>query len=239
MKPVVFAGPSIFGLAPGHMDGMDMRPPAARGDILRAFEGGARVIGLIDGYFDAAPAVWHKEILFALEGGCLILGAASMGALRAAECDTFGMMGVGKIYQDYASGARVSDADVAVTHAPAELGYQPLTVAQVDAEDVILSAFAQEVIPAGIRDDLLQASAALHYKERTWGAILNLVDLEEAQKSRFQADLPCVFDSLKRRDAEALLTVIRQNHSADGPVPERNWQFQHTLFFRDLQNGVL
>ncbi len=46
-----------------------------------------------------------------------------MGALRAAECTIFGMTGVGVVYGDYASGVRTSDADVAINHAPEEMGF--------------------------------------------------------------------------------------------------------------------
>ena len=62
---------------------------------LHAVRRGVRVIGLVDGVFERVPAVWHKEILFALSEGVHVYGAASMGALRAAELDTFGMRGVG------------------------------------------------------------------------------------------------------------------------------------------------
>ena len=62
------------------------------------------MIGLIDGYFDGVPAVAHKEILWALDQGIRVLGAASMGALRAAELAPFGMEGVGAIWRDYADG---------------------------------------------------------------------------------------------------------------------------------------
>ncbi|RUX88390.1 hypothetical protein EN930_18015 [Mesorhizobium sp. M7A.F.Ca.CA.004.11.2.1] len=74
----------------------DIAPPARCGDVMRAVLEGRKVIGLIDGLFESGPAVWHKEILFALDAGCRLLGAASMGALRAAECWQFGMIGIGK-----------------------------------------------------------------------------------------------------------------------------------------------
>ena len=40
---------------------------------------------IIDGVFQSEPAVRHKEILWALSLGVPVVGAASMGALRAAE----------------------------------------------------------------------------------------------------------------------------------------------------------
>ena len=57
------------------------------------------VIGIIDGYFEIVPTVWHKEILWAMAQGIHVFGAASIGALRAAELDAFGMRGIGRIYE--------------------------------------------------------------------------------------------------------------------------------------------
>ena len=57
-----------------------------------------RAIGLIDGVFLDVPAVWHRELLWALSEGVHVFGAASMGALRAAELAPFGMRGVGTIF---------------------------------------------------------------------------------------------------------------------------------------------
>ena len=61
-------------------------PPAAQGDIvLAAHAFRPRAMVLIDGQFEDRPAVRHKEILWALAQGIGMIGAASMGALRAAE----------------------------------------------------------------------------------------------------------------------------------------------------------
>ena len=107
-------------------------PPAAHGDVLRAVRRGFRVIGLVDGVFERVPAVWHKEILFALSEGVHVYGAASMGALRAAELGAFGMHGVGAIHRAYAEGALEDDDEVAVAHGGAEDGFRPLSDAMVD-----------------------------------------------------------------------------------------------------------
>ena len=53
---------------------------------------------IVDGEFGQSLSVWHKEILHALHRGIRVVGASSMGALRAAELDRFGMEGVGEIY---------------------------------------------------------------------------------------------------------------------------------------------
>ena len=86
----------------------------------------------MDGVFERVPAVWHKEILFALSEGIHVYGAASMGALRAAELDRFGMRGVGEVYRAYADGVLEDDDEVAVAHAGAEDGFRPISDSMVD-----------------------------------------------------------------------------------------------------------
>src|SRR5690606_23357386 len=104
---ILFAGPSLPDALRLCAGAVEARPPAAHGDVLAAVRAGATAIGIVDGNFEHVAPVWHKEILYALEAGVTVFGAASMGALRAAECDAFGMIGIGGIYEDYASGRRV------------------------------------------------------------------------------------------------------------------------------------
>ena len=104
---VLFAGPSLAGdiaaLAARHED-ITFAGPVARGDVLHWTRRGASAIGIVDGLFHGVPPVWHKEILFALSEGVAVAGGASMGALRAAECAAFGMVGLGDVYRLYADG---------------------------------------------------------------------------------------------------------------------------------------
>src|SRR6476469_7469441 len=76
-------------------------PPADEGDVYRVALHRARAIGIIDGYFQSVPTVRHKEILWAMSRGIHVFGSASMGALRAAELGTLGMVGVGIIFKQY------------------------------------------------------------------------------------------------------------------------------------------
>jgi hypothetical protein len=76
-----------------------------------------RQIVLIDGVFHQSQSVWHKEIGFALMRGVVVIGAASMGALRAAEMHRYGMIGVGKIFEMYRDGEE-DDSLVAMTFDP-------------------------------------------------------------------------------------------------------------------------
>jgi hypothetical protein len=60
------------------------------------------IVIIIDGLFYHTAPVRHKEILILLAQGVTVIGAASMGALRAAELHPYGMTGVGSIFDAYA-----------------------------------------------------------------------------------------------------------------------------------------
>lgn len=230
METIVFTGPSTYGLDLAPRYNFSIRPPAVAGDILAATREGARRIGLIDGLYGDCAAVWHKEILYALSHGVAVFGAASMGALRAAECEAFGMIGIGGIFRSYRTGDRVSDADVAVSHAPRELGYQPLTIALVDAEATI-QGLSASMEPADTAS-LMAAASALHFSKRTWRSI--------AGKAGFGIEMARTLAenarSVKRADALELLDTLRND-----PPPELqpvSWSFQNTIFFQNLADRL-
>ncbi|WP_425961564.1 TfuA-like protein [Rhizobium nepotum] len=226
MKPVVFAGPSIHGIAREGISGVDLRGPASCGDIFGAVQQGARIIGLIDGLYGDCAAVWHKEILFALSDGVTVVGAASMGALRAAECVAFGMIGIGEIFEAYRDGRRFSDADVAVSHAPGELDYHPLTIALVDTEATLEA--CRIAIDPEEHDALLRAARKLHFTRRTWRAIATEANLSP-ETANFLAGNAV---SVKRNDAARLLGMIG-SRALPSPPP-LSWKLQNTVFFQQL-----
>ena len=127
MSAIVFIGPTISEEEVKSVLDAECWPPAAQGDVFRAVQTQPRCLGIIDGYFDGVASVWHKEILWAISQGVEVIGASSMGALRAAELSKFGMTGVGQIFQSFRSGEIEDDDEVAVVHGPAELGFVPLS----------------------------------------------------------------------------------------------------------------
>ena len=88
MKPIVFLGPSLLHADAATILDSEIRAPAAAGDVLAATLKRPPAIVLVDGLFERVPAVWHKEILFAIESGVPVYGASSMGALRATDATT-------------------------------------------------------------------------------------------------------------------------------------------------------
>src|SRR4051794_12155361 len=123
MTVFVFTGPTLSPeAARAELDAAYL-PPVSQGDVYRVALQRPWAIGIIDGYFERVPAVWHKEILWAMSRGIHVFGSASMGALRAAELAPFGMVGIGEIFEAYQSGTLEDDDEVAVAHGYAETGY--------------------------------------------------------------------------------------------------------------------
>ena len=98
MTIAVFVGPTLWNDPILKTPGISWHPPACNGDLWRVAKTKPAAIGLIDGRFETVASPWHKEILWALSRGIAVFGAASMGALRAAELAPFGMRGVGTVY---------------------------------------------------------------------------------------------------------------------------------------------
>lgn len=224
MIPVVFLGPSL-----PRADAMAVldacyRPPVRQGDVYRAVRDGARLIGIVDGYFHDVPSVWHKEILYALHEGAVVMGAASMGALRAAELHPFGMEGVGAIFAAFRDGRLTDDDEVAVQHGPAELGYPALSEALVNIRATLEAAERAGVIEAPLHAELLALGKALFYPERSWGALLagaRARGLPAAPLAALEAWLPANRVNQKRSDALALLEGLRARLDAPPPPPRR------------------
>lgn len=171
-RTVVFLGPTMAANAASKILDATYQGPAKRGDVVAAVRDGMDRIALIDGCFCDVPAVTHKEILWALDQGVGVSGASSFGALRAAELFDFGMVGVGRIFDDYRTGLLTDDDDVAIQHGPAELGYVPTSEAMVNIRATVVAA-RQAGIFGDAADGVLKAAKARHYPERVWPGILD------------------------------------------------------------------
>jgi hypothetical protein len=189
-------------------------PPVAEGDILRLVSLQPSSIGIIDGYFENVPSVWHKEILFAMSQGIHIFGAASMGALRGAELAAFGMEGVGAIYRAFADGLLEDDDEVTVIHGPPDLGFPVLSEAMVNIRRTLDDAKAEGVIANSDNAALLQIAKELHYKERSYSKLFSIAreqGMECATLARLGNWVELFRKDQKLMDALEMVTVIVEN----------------------------
>jgi hypothetical protein len=207
---VLFVGPTLHGEARSDVaNGIERRAPAAQGDIAKAVLDGATAIGFVDGRYEDVAAPWHKEILYALSEGVSVLGGGSLGALRAAECAAFGMIGVGEIFSRYARGELVDDSDVAQLHAPAELGFAPLTEALVNVEETFRRLRDGDLLEERAASELGRTARGMFFKELTYETIVaRSADLGAAPDDLMKLILPRRVD-LKREDAIALVASLR------------------------------
>ncbi|HEX6508075.1 MAG TPA: TfuA-related McrA-glycine thioamidation protein [Chloroflexota bacterium] len=213
MKAVIFLGPSLpLDEARQVLDAI-YRPPAAQSDLLSAVTTyRPDVIGLIDGAFRESLSVWHKEILYALEQGVRVYGASSMGALRAAETNVFGMVGVGEIYQQYASGELTDDDEVALIHTDADDDYRPLSEPMVNVRATVRRAVLEGVIDDATGRQLVAIAKAMYFPQRTFPAVFERAveaGIPASAIASVQAFVATSYVDLKREDALALLRTVR------------------------------
>jgi hypothetical protein len=226
MNTFVFVGPTLArDEAARLLPDATLLPPARQGDVMRAIrDHRPSAVGLIDGAFLDVPAVWHREILWALNQGIPVLGAASMGALRAAELHSFGMTGVGRIFEAYRDGhlegwddAFEDDDEVAVIHAPTEAGGFPLSDAMVDLRDTLARAEAAGIIGRATRDDLARRLKEQHFPQRSLAGLIAIST--ETGETELAAWLPANHASLKAADARLMLQKLA--HDLPAPAPPR------------------
>lgn len=206
-------------------------PPAAAGDVYRLVRDAApRRIAIVDGYFERMAAPWHKEVLWALQARVQVWGAASMGAVRAAELAPFGMRGVGAVAAAFRAGRLVSDDEVAVAHLPAAHAWRPVSTALVDLRHGLTAARRAGAIDDAAHRRLLALAQARFYRERSWPQLLD--DARAARlPARARDGLAAFVDagrarSVKAADARALLRRLAAEPERPAPAPR--WRFPRT-----------
>lgn len=163
MKTIVFSGPSIAEAEVHRLAAVTHAPPIKRGDLAAVDD--YDVIVIVDGEFGQNMSVSPKEILTVLDKGKTVIGASSMGALRASELDRCGMIGVGWVYDHFRRCAVRRDADVALVYSPFD--FRPMTVPMVDIEYWMERTAAAGLIPDKQRTLLLKAARKIFFAERT------------------------------------------------------------------------
>jgi len=199
-------------------------PPASMGDVLSALRRyHPHAIALIDGSFFQTMATYHKELVEALSQGIWVIGASSMGALRAAECSEYGMIGVGEVYEAYARGDLEDDDEVALSHVSEEFGYRPVTEAMVDIRASLAAAERAGILSPAECDELCARQKARWFMERNL-----MTSVEDARDLGLASErveglgrfLRTSRVSLKADDAR--LAIARLRDLPDGPIPEQD-----------------
>lgn len=216
---VVFLGPSLRADEARKLVPCEVLPPARQGDIWRVLPRRPKAIALIDGVFESTPSVWHHELLTALASGVAVFGASSMGALRAAELYTQGMIGVGSIFADYRDGRRVDDSDVALLHGDEENQFVPMTVPLVNVEHAATLARKARVLTPKQAASVVRVASRMFYQDRTWPALVRAMGWTAALEEKFRSWVRETQPDLKADDARLCLTTAAEFVRRGGPAP--------------------
>ncbi|MCD7781434.1 MAG: TfuA-related McrA-glycine thioamidation protein [Methanosphaera sp.] len=185
-------------------------PPVKRGDIhqLISKRSDIDIIGIIDGEFHQSPAVSHKEILEALNKGITVIGGSSMGALRACELYPYGMIGVGKIFEDYKEGLIDSDDDVAVSLNPETL--EAMSDSYINIKYNLKMAVDDKIITNEEMLELLDIAKQTYYPKRTFSYIIKKSNLNSNKQSILLEYIREKDYDIKREDAIEVIEYIKQ-----------------------------
>lgn len=181
--------------------------PIQRGDLGEALKENPDIIGIIDGVFHQNSAVGHKEILNVMKKGIDVIGASSMGALRASELDSLGMIGIGYVYKQYAEGIVDSDDDVAVMLDSESL--EALSEPLINMDYVFKNAVSEKIITQSQKDELIAIAKSTYYPKRNYAQTLQKSSLNDDEKTAL-IDFIRTSPDIKKEDAKELLQTIGQ-----------------------------
>ena len=198
----IYLGPSLDRAEALSIVDANYLPPICRGDLAKLPEQ-TRIIGIIDGEFFQNLAVSPKEVIATLDRGTKVFGAASMGALRAAETCHFGTVGIGEIFRMFRDGLLDGDDEVALAYDRESYAHysEPL----VNIRRALEIAVSKSVIDEQERQQLVQQMKAYYFPDRSYRALTKLCPRLGGFFQR------CPPPDVKREDARELLLAIRNS----------------------------
>ena len=212
MNVVVYTGMSITHSDAKNILDADYRPPVRRDDIKKIINSGPDIIGIIEGVFFNSAAVAHREIIEALKNGITVVGGSSMGALRAYELETYGMIGVGRIFEMYKNGVLESDDEVAVTFDPETL--EPLSVPLVNIRLTLDAAQDAGILTQEQAGAVLDITRKMFYPDRNFRDIVDASVtagvVEEEKRDKLVDYFVKNEVDVKREDAILVLEKIQE-----------------------------
>lgn len=211
VPPLVFLGPS----APGSdvaelLPQAEIRPPARRGDLHLARLMRHSVLLLVDGVFTQQDAVSPREVVDVLRDGAAVIGAASMGALRAADCAPAGAEGAGRIFRLFRAGAIGSEDEVAVQFIP-ERPYPSMSESLINIRLALRTGVRNGWLDAATARRMERGAQTIPYADRTWTAVFEAAGIgpDDWLRSKLAA-----LDA-KRTDTRLALAQVAARIEAD------------------------
>jgi TfuA protein len=214
-KPIIFIGPSLCPEKARKILEADYRPPAKKGDLLRlaGLETIVNIVGLVDGLFlQDYPPTPIEVYQLAIKKNMVLVGGASLGALRAVELEKFGMVGIGKIFELYKKGKIHADDEVAVTFSEDRQVLQ--SEAMIDIRFNLFLAQRKKIIDEVTKRTIAKVAKSTYFPYRNYGDIIDqskkLYPELTSQLEAFRSYIYVYRQSLKERDAIKLIRYIKE-----------------------------
>lgn len=213
-KPIVYLGPTLSREEAIKILDADYRDPAKKGDFLMLSRDSdeKKYVGFVDGVFlhDYPPSpieVYHLATRKNIE----LIGASSLGALRAVELEKFGMKGIGKIFQLYKKGIINADDEVAVTFVRENNILQ--SEAMIDIRFNLFLAYKKGIITNQTKKRIAKIAKNIYFPFRNYEDIIKLTHQQFPsiynELESFRSYILKNRDSLKARDAIKLLKYLK------------------------------
>ncbi|HEX5673108.1 MAG TPA: TfuA-like protein [Nitrososphaeraceae archaeon] len=213
-RPIVYLGPTLRREEAVKILDADYRDPAKKGDFLMLSQDSdeKKYVGFIDGVFlhDYPPPpieVYHLATRKNIE----LIGASSLGALRAVELEKFGMKGIGKIFQLFKNGVINADDEVAVTFVRGTNILQ--SEAMIDIRFNLFLAYKKGIITNETKKGFAKIAKSVYFPFRNYEDLINLTQQKcpsiRDELENFRSYILKNRDSLKARDAVKLLKYLK------------------------------
>ena len=181
INTTIFLGPSLeINEARKYIKNVVFKGPIKRGDVINEIKNNTKIIGIIDGVFYENAPVCHKEILSALNQNIMVFGSSSMGALRACEMERYGMIGIGKVFEQYKYNIINSDDEVAVLYDP--INNIQRTEALVDIRETLKLAILNKIINLTDYYIIIKNIKKIHYCYRNYNFIFSFLNNKKILK---------------------------------------------------------
>lgn len=210
MTTFVYVGPSMSHEDARNILSAEYLPPVKRGDLQKIPDDVDTVV-IIDGVLLNDAAVGHREIISLLNSDISVIGGGSMGALRAAELDSFGMKGVGRIYEEYRSGRVDGDDEVVLAYDPFSLA--PLSEPLINFRINLYEAVNNGAISKKVADRVMIALKNVYYPHRTSKKFMEVISvfLTESDCDSFLNYWNYNYKDYKNLDARLILEGLKNN----------------------------
>jgi len=221
-KPIIFIGPSLTIEKARKIFNADYRPPAKKGDFLRLLtcinDDDHFMVGLVDGLFlQDYPPTPIEVFQLLIKKNILVLGAASLGALRAVELEKYGMIGIGKIFELYKNNKIAADDEVAVTFAEDTQLIQ--SEAMIDIRYNLFIALKKGVIDEYTKGAAVKVAKSIYFPNRNYEDIIDetkrLYPLLSDYLESFRSYISKYRQSLKEHDAIKLVNYVKRKYEGE------------------------